>query len=199
MNLPRHNIAVFCGSASGSRPAYLEAARALGRGIATRGHGLVYGGATVGLMGAVAEAALADGAPVIGVIPDVLAGREIAHRHLTELHAVGTMHERKALMAERSHAFLALPGGYGTLDEFFEIVTWAVLKIHASPCVLINIDGYWDPMLAFLDHVLAEGFLKPETRALVQLAGSVNEALDRVEQHWAAHPHAGLIGDPSVI
>lgn len=199
MTFPQRNIAVFCGSASGSRPVYLEAARSLGRAIGARGHGLVYGGATVGLMGAVAEAALAAGAPVIGVIPEVLAGREIAHRHLTELHAVGTMHERKALMAERSHAFVALPGGYGTLDEFFEIVTWSVLKIHKSPCVLVNIDGYWDTLLAFLDHSLSEGFLKRETRELVLLAQSVDEALDLVEKHWAEHPHAGLTGDPSIL
>ncbi|MFT4112364.1 TIGR00730 family Rossman fold protein [Silvibacterium sp.] len=199
MSSPRHNIAVFCGSASGSRPSYLEAARALGRSIAERSHGLVYGGATVGLMGAVADAAMTAGGAVIGVIPEVLMGREIAHSRLTELHAVGTMHERKALMAERSHAFIALPGGYGTLDEFFEIVTWAVLKIHASPCVLLNVDGYWNPMLTFLDHMLAEGFIKPETRSLILLANSVDEALDVVERHWAVHPQVGITGDPSVI
>ncbi len=134
-------VCVFCGSADGARPEYVAAARELGRGIAARGYGLVYGGAAIGLMGAVADAALAAGGQVAGMIPDVIMDLEIAHRGLTELHVVRTMHERKALMAERADAFVALPGGYGTMDEFIEIVTWAQLRIHAKPCVLVNVAG----------------------------------------------------------
>ncbi len=131
-------ICVFCASANGASPLYTEAARVLGRLIAHRGFGLVYGGATVGAMGALADAALAAGGEVVGVIPEVIREREIDHKGLTELHVVGTMHERKALMASRADAFIALPGGYGTLDEFIEIVTWAQLRIHSKPCVLVN-------------------------------------------------------------
>jgi uncharacterized protein (TIGR00730 family) len=143
--------------------------------------GLVYGGASIGLMGALADAALAAGAPVVGVLPAVLRGREIAHPGLTELHFVGSMHERKALMAERSDAFLALPGGYGTLDEFLEILTWAQLGIHAKPCVLINMRGFYDGLLTFLDHAVEEGFLQPRNRALIQVASTVDQALDTVQ------------------
>ncbi len=140
-------VCVFCASAAGAAPAYLEAARELGRRIAERGYGLAYGGATVGAMGAVADAALAAGGEVIGVIPDVIREREIDHKGLTELHVVRTMHERKAMLAERADAFVALPGGYGTMDEFIEIVTWAQLKIHARPCVLVNVNRFlgWVP------------------------------------------------------
>jgi uncharacterized protein (TIGR00730 family) len=143
--------------------------------------GLVYGGASVGLMGAVADAALAGGAPAVGVLPAVLRDREIAHRGLGELHFVDTMHARKLLMAERGDAFLALPGGYGTLDEFIEVATWAQLHIHHKPCVLVNTQGFYDGLLAFLDHAVGEGFLRAHNRELVQVAGSVSEALDRVE------------------
>src|ERR1700679_3600731 len=159
-------VCIFCASAAGASPVYLEAATELGRRIAERGYGLVYGGATVGAMGAVADAALAAGGAVVGVIPEVIREREIDHRGLTELHVVGTMHERKALLASRADAFVALPGGYGTLDEFIEIVTWAQLKIHAKPCVLVNLTvnggGFYDGLLAFLDHTVAEGFIVPE-------------------------------------
>ncbi len=163
------------------RPEYLEAARRLGNSLGGRGMGLVYGGASVGLMGALADAALAAGAPVVGVLPAVLEGREIAHRGLSELHFVGTMHERKALMAERADAFLALPGGYGTLDEFVEILTWAQLGIHAKPCVLVNMLGFYDGLLGFLDHAVEEGFLQAPNRALIRVAASVEEALDVLE------------------
>src|SRR5271169_691190 len=169
-------IAVFCASAAGAKPEYLDAARELGRRIAEKNFGLVYGGATVGLMGAIADAALAAGGKVSGVIPDVIMDLEIGHRGLTELHVVRTMHERKALMASRADAYLALPGGYGTLDEFIEIVTWAKLRIHAKPCVLVNLGGYYDGLLEFLDTSVREGFIKPNDRALVQVAQGISEA-----------------------
>jgi hypothetical protein len=177
-------VCVFCGSGDGARPEYVDAARKLGRRIAASGYGLVYGGAAVGLMGAVADAALAAGGEVAGVIPDVIMDREIAHRGLTELHVVRTMHERKALMAERADAFVALPGGYGTMDEFLEIVTWAQLRIHAKPCVLVNVAGFYDGLLGFFDSAVTEGFIRAENRGLVQVAGTAEEALVMVERAW---------------
>jgi hypothetical protein len=181
-------VCVFCASAAGSSPEYLQAARDLGRQIAERGHGLLYGGATVGAMGAVADAALAAGGEVVGVIPDVIREREIDHKGLTELHVVRTMHERKALLSSRADAFVALPGGYGTLDEFIEIVTWAQLRIHAKPCVLVNQivngGGFYDGLLAFLDHTVAEGFIVRENRGLVQVAVDPEAALALVERGW---------------
>ena len=137
-------VAVYCGSADGSDPVYLAEAKALGRAIAAAGLGIVYGGACVGLMGAMADAALAGGAEVIGILPEILSGSEIAHRGLTRLEMVATMHERKARMVKLADAFLMLPGGYGTLDEMMEIVTWKQLRLHAKPCILINTAGYWD-------------------------------------------------------
>ena len=150
--------------------------------MAGGGWSLVYGGTSIGLMGATADAALAEGVEVIGVLPQTLQDREIAHRGLTKLHLVGSMHERKALMASLSDAFIALPGGYGTLDEFFEIVTWAQLNIHCKPCVLINTDGYYDFLLRFLDHAVKEEFVTPANLGLVQVARSSAEALQRIEQ-----------------
>lgn len=178
-------ICVFCASAAGASPAYLQAATELGRLVAHRGYGLLYGGATVGTMGAVADAALAAGGEVVGVIPEVIREREIDHKGLTELQVVGTMHERKAMLAERADAFVALPGGYGTMDEFIEVVTWAQLHIHAKPCVLVNVGGFYDGLLAFLDHTVREGFIQPENRGLVQVAADPEEALALVEQTWA--------------
>jgi hypothetical protein len=184
MSSNEKSIAVFCASASGANPIYLETARDLGRLIAQKSYGLVYGGATVGAMGAVADAALAAGGDVMGVIPDVIMDLEIAHRGLTELHVVRTMHERKALMASRADAFVALPGGYGTLDEFIEIVTWAQLRIHTKPCVMVNVGGFYDPLLAFFDSAVDQGLIKPENRGLIQVAGSASEALDIIEREW---------------
>ena len=175
---PHRRVAVYCGSADGNDPAYLAEARALGAAIAAAGLGLVYGGAGVGLMGAVADAALAGGAEVIGVLPDVLAGKEIAHPGLTRLELVSTMHERKARMAALADAFLILPGGYGTLEELMEVVTWSQLRLHAKPCILINTAGYWDGLLTFLDTAVAAGFLKPKNRALLVV---VNCAADAVQ------------------
>ena len=170
-------MAVYCGSADGNDPVYLAEARALGGEIAAAHLGLVYGGANVGLMGAVADAALAGGAEVIGVLPEVLAGREIAHTGLTRLETVATMHQRKARMVALADAFLILPGGYGTLDETLEIITWSQLRLHAKPCVLINTARYWDGLLTFLDSTVAAGFLKPENRALLLVARDAAEAL----------------------
>jgi uncharacterized protein (TIGR00730 family) len=174
-------ICLFCGSSAGANPKYLTEAKSLGQRMAGGGWGLVYGGTSVGLMGAAADAALAGHAEVIGVLPQNLQDREIAHRGLTKLHLVGSMHDRKALMASLSDAFIALPGGYGTLDEFFEIVTWAQLKIHSKPCVLINTDGYYDFLLRFLDHATREEFVRPANLKLVQVARDSVEALQWIE------------------
>lgn len=174
---PHRRVAVYCGSADGNDPAYLAEARALGTAIAAAGLGLVYGGASVGLMGAVADAALAGGAEVIGVLPDVLAGKEIAHAGLTRLELVSTMHERKARMAELADAFLVLPGGYGTLEELLEAVTWAQLRLHNKPVILINTAGYWEGLLAFLDTAVTAGFLKEKNRKLLRVATNADEAV----------------------
>jgi len=176
-NPPRHRVAVYCGSADGANPAFLAEAQALGAAIAARGLGMVYGGANVGLMGAVADAALAAGAEVLGVLPSILEGREIAHTGLTALELVPTMHERKARMAELAHAFLVLPGGYGTLDELLEAVTWAQLGLHDKPVILINTAGYWNGLLAFLDTTVTAGFLKQQNRELLRVADNAEEAV----------------------
>jgi uncharacterized protein (TIGR00730 family) len=175
-------VAVYCGSANGSDSAFLSEAKQLGRTIADAGLGLVYGGASVGLMGAVADAALAGGAEVIGILPEILSGSEIAHRGLTRLEMVPTMHERKARMVKLADAFLMLPGGYGTLDEMMEIVTWKQLRLHAKPCVLINTAGYWDGLLTFLDRAVEAGFLKTENRQLLEVVRTAAEAVARVKK-----------------
>ena len=173
-------VAVYCGSSNGNDPSFLNDAVALGEAIAAAGLGLVYGGASVGLMGAVADAALAGGAEVVGVLPEVLSGSEIAHRGLTRLEIVQTMHERKARMVKLADAFLMLPGGYGTLDEMMEIVTWKQLRLHAKPCILINTAGYWDGLLEFLDRAVDAGFLKAENRELLQVAVTADAAVKMV-------------------
>ena len=180
------HVCVFCASSDGARPEYHAEASRLGRLLGERGLELVYGGASVGLMGAVADEALAAGARVVGVLPEVLREREIAHPGVTELHYVGSMHARKALMAERADAFVALPGGFGTLDEFLEIVTWALLGIHAKPCVMVNTLGYFDRLLAFLDHAVAEGFARASARGLVLVAEDAESALAMVERSLAS-------------
>jgi uncharacterized protein (TIGR00730 family) len=160
-------IAVFCGSSAGARPIYLDVAKKLAELIARRGIGLVYGGARVGVMGAIADAAIAAGGEVIGVMPESLVAKEIAHTGLRDLRVVATMHERKTMMAELSDGFIALPGGYGTLEEFFEVVTWTQLGLHSKPCGILNIGGYFDGLLAVLDRAVEEGFLAPIHRTIV--------------------------------
>lgn len=160
-------ICVFCGSSYGNRLEYAGAATAVGEALALRGIGLVYGGARVGLMGCVAQAALEAGGEVIGVIPEAMVAREIAHTGVADLRVVHSMHERKALMAELSDAFLAMPGGMGTLEELCEVLTWAQLGLHRKPCGVLNVAGYYDPLLALFDHAVAEGFLKPVYREMV--------------------------------
>ena len=178
--MAQRRVAVYCGSSDGNDAAYLSEARALGAAIAAAGLGLVYGGANVGLMGAVADAALAGGANVIGVLPDVLVDREIAHEGLTTLEFVPTMHERKARMTELADAFLILPGGYGTLEEMLEAVTWVQLGLHAKSVVLINTAHYWDGLLKFLDSAVEAGFLKARNRGLLQIAATAVEAVGMV-------------------
>ena len=158
----RPHLCVFCGSSRGANPAYAEAARRVGTSLARHGLGLVYGGGRIGIMGIIADAALAEGGRVIGVIPDPLATKELAHDGLTELHVVPSMHERKALMARRSTGFLMLPGGIGTFEEFFEILTWAALGLHQKPIGILNVANYFDPLLALLEHTVAERFVRPE-------------------------------------
>jgi uncharacterized protein (TIGR00730 family) len=174
---PARRVAVYCGSADGSNPEFRREATALGKAIAEAGLGLVYGGAKVGLMGAVADAALAEGGEVIGVLPELLSGKEIAHAGLTVLEMVPTMHERKARMVELADAFLVLPGGYGTLDELMEVVTWAQLGVHRKPCILINTANYWIGLLTFLDSAVAAGFLKAENRELTLVASNADDAM----------------------
>jgi uncharacterized protein (TIGR00730 family) len=171
-------VCVFCGSSAGTRPVYAEAARAMGRLLAERGIGLVYGGGRVGLMGEVADAVLAAGGEVTGVIPRGLLEREVGHRGLTNLHVTGTMHERKALMVDLSDGFVALPGGYGTLDELCEALTWSQLGIHARPCGILNVDGYFDSLLALFDHAVREGFVREPHRRLVLEASEPAALLD---------------------
>ena len=171
-------VCVFCGSAPGVRPGYAEAARELGREVARRGLGLVYGGGAVGLMGIAADAALQAGAEVIGVIPHGLLKREVGHGGGVEMHVVDTMHERKALMASLSDGFIVLPGGFGTLEEAVEALTWAQLGIQAKGVVFLDVEGFWKPFLDTLDFMVTEGFVRPAQRPLAKRADSVAEALD---------------------
>jgi len=176
--MPR--VCVFCGSRTGSQPAYTEAASRLGAALAGRGIGLVFGAGHVGLMGVLADAVLASGGEAIGVIPQALVDRELAHRQLTRLHIVESMHDRKALMAELADAFLALPGGYGTLEEFFEIVTWKQLRLHQKPIGLYNVAGFFDPLLAWIERAIAEDFIKPKHRDLLMVGADIDPLLDRL-------------------
>jgi uncharacterized protein (TIGR00730 family) len=180
--LALRSLCVFCGSSAGKRAEYAAAAVEVGRLLARRGIRLVYGGGNVGLMGVLADAALAAGGEVIGVIPQMLVDRELAHRGITELRTVSTMHERKALMAELSDAFLALPGGLGTFEELCEALTWSQLGIHAKPCGALNVCGYFDHLSALLDHAVAEKFVPPANRRLLITAESASELLHRLER-----------------
>jgi uncharacterized protein (TIGR00730 family) len=180
--IPRLRLCVYCGSRSGAQPVYTEAAATLGRAIGERGWQLVYGGGQVGLMGAVADAALAAGASAIGVIPESLMRREVGHAGLTELHVVPNMHLRKQAMAERADAFIALPGGLGTLEELFEVWTWQHLGYHSKPMGLLNTAGYYDTLLSFLAHAEAEGFTYPEQRGALLVDDQIVRLLDAIEQ-----------------
>jgi uncharacterized protein (TIGR00730 family) len=173
-------VGIFCGSHTGNGSNYVDVAADVSRRIVECGYGIVYGGGRVGLMGVIADSALAVGGEVIGVIPEALATREVAHAGLTQLHVVSSMHERKALMADLSDAFIALPGGFGTMDEFCEILTWAQLRIHSKPVVLLNSNGYYDELLALFDKMVREGFVTVTNRSLVQTAASIDELLERI-------------------
>jgi len=177
-------VCVFCGSSDGARSSYREATAMLGRVLAARRIGVVYGGGNIGLMGALADAALGAGGDVIGVVPEHLVNKELAHRGV-DLRIVHSMHERKALMADLADAFIALPGGYGTLEEFCEVLTWSQLGLHAKPCGLLNVDGYYDSLLGLFDHAAAEGFVRPQSRDLVVVDDQAARLLDRLAA-WQA-------------
>ena len=176
-------ICVYCGSSPGARTDYADAARALAGAMASRGIGLVYGGANVGIMGAVADAVIDAGCEAIGVLPRNLRAKEFAHSRLTELHMVDSMHERKAMMVDLADGFVALPGGTGTLDELFETLTWAQLGLHAKPIGVLNVRGYYDHLFAFLDAVVAERFLRAEHRAMLLVDGTPAELLDAMARY----------------
>ena len=176
-------LCVFCGSNHGERAEYAAAAADLGAALVERGIGLVYGGGRVGLMGVIADTVLAGGGEVIGVIPHALDTKELAHDGVTKMHRVNTMHERKALMADLADGFIALPGGLGTFDESFEIVTWAQLGIHHKPCGLLNVAGYYDRLIAFLDHTVEERFVKPQHRDLILVESDYQRLLDRMANY----------------
>ena len=195
-------ICVFCGSASGRAPTYTAAARELGQLLAKRGIGLVYGGGNVGLMGELADAVLDAGGRAIGVIPQQLVDREIAHGGLTELHVVENLHQRKALMAELADAFLTLPGGVGTMEELFEVWSWGRLGLHSKPCGLLNVDGYFDSLRTLTDQMVTEGFLEPEYRKMLLIEEQPSVLLDRLTAHatsrsWSAVGRPGS-GDGSM-
>jgi uncharacterized protein (TIGR00730 family) len=183
------NICVYCGSSPGRLEAYSDAARALAKALVDRDLGLVYGGASVGLMGLVADSVLQLGGRVVGVIPEALAQKELAHKGLTELHVTASMHARKTLMAELSDGFIALPGGIGTLEEIFEIWTWAQLGFHAKPCGLLNVAGYYDWLTAFLDHAVAEQFVKPLHRSILSVEQEPSVLLDGFARYQAPSMH----------
>jgi uncharacterized protein (TIGR00730 family) len=176
-------LCVFCGSSEGNDPAYLQAARALGETLARSGIGLVDGGASVGLMGVLADAALVAGGEVTGVMPRALVEKEIAHSRLTDLRVVGSMHERKALMAELSDGFVALPGGIGTFEELFEVWTWAQLGHHTKPCALLNVRSFYDGLIAFLDQVVERGFMKDAHRSMLIVAQRPMELIERLRAY----------------
>lgn len=177
------SVCVFCGSRPGNDPAYVAAARETGTAIAERGWRLVYGGGQIGIMGAVADAALAAGGEVIGVIPRSLLHKEVAHPGVTRMHVVTSMHRRKALMSSLSDGFLTLPGGFGTLEEFFETLTWAQLGLQPKPCALLNVEGFWDPMLKMLQNLVEDGFVSPEHLDLVLSGRDINALLDRMSAY----------------
>ena len=177
------SVAVYCGSSSGNQPIYTQQAQEMGRELARRGLTLVYGGGCVGLMGTIADAVLAEGGQVIGVIPGFLADKELAHKGCTELHVVDTMHQRKLLMADLAEGFVAMPGGFGTLEELFEVLTWGQLGLHGKPVGLLNTQGFYDALLALLDHMSGEAFLRAENRQQVLQHASAAALLDAMTQY----------------
>jgi uncharacterized protein (TIGR00730 family) len=196
MNQPERKICVFTGSRHGASTAYADAAEQLARDLVKRGFGLVYGGGNVGLMNVIADAVLELGGHVIGVIPDSLVSKEVAHRGLSDLRVVQSMHERKALMAELSNGFIAMPGGIGTMEELFEVLSWAQLGLHEKPCGLLNVARYYDPLVEFLDRAVTQDFLKPKHRALLLVESESAILLDRFDEMLAAP--AAKPFDPSI-
>ena len=190
-------ICVFCGSSSGLDPVYLSAAEKLGEFLAQKNIELVYGGGRVGLMGKIADTVMSNGGGVIGVIPAALDKKEIAHRGITKLHVVDSMHERKAMMADLSDGFVAMPGGFGTFEEFCEIITWAQLGLHQKPCALLNVDGYYDPLLTLFDKAVTEGFLRPANRGLVLQVTDASRLLDKLAQYTPVHTEKWISRDDS--
>ena len=177
------SVCVFCGSSQGTDPAYTEAARSLGRTLAEANVRLVFGGGHVGLMGVISNAALEAGGEVIGIIPKSLVERELAHPNLADLRIVGSMHERKAMMSDLSEGFIMLPGGTGTLEEFFEVLTWAQLGEHEKPCGILNVSGYYDPLIAVFDHMVDKGFLSASNRSLVLVESEPERLLQRLDHY----------------
>ena len=178
-------VCVYCGSSPGAQPEYVEAARELGRVLAARGLGLVYGGSNVGLMGPVADGALEAGGEAIGVIPRMFVNKGVDHWGLTEVRVVDSMHERKAIMAELGDGFIALPGGMGTLEEIFEMLTWAQIGLHHKPCGLLNVCGYYSKLIDFLDHIVAERFVKEEHRSMILVAETPDALLRKFQEYEA--------------
>ena len=195
MNLAR--ICIFCGSSTGVRSEYADAAKAMGQALLRRRIGLVYGGGCVGLMGTVADAVMGGGGEVIGVIPEALVTRELAHGDITQLIIVHSMHDRKAKMAELADAFIALPGGYGTFEEFCEILTWAQLGMHRKPCGILNVNNYYEPLMRLFDNAVAEGFLRPANRRLVIEETDPSRLLDVLETYTPPQTEKWIRGDES--
>lgn len=189
---------VFCGSSTGNKEEYVTGATALGEALAKKKIGVVYGGAKVGLMGAVADGALANGGEVIGVLPYFLADVELGHRGLTALYHVDTMHERKAKMDELSDGIIALPGGYGTLEEFFEVLTWGQLGLHKKPIALFNIAGFYDPLMQMIDSMVEQGFLKKENKEMIIISADIDDLLEQMNQYEAPKVGKWIVKDPTV-
>ena len=188
-------LAVYCGSALPTDPVYVEAAREVGRTLAGRGVGVVYGGGRLGLMGAVADAALEAGGEVIGVIPEALVRAEVAHQGCTELHVVQTMHQRKALFTDLSDGFITLPGGVGTMDELWEAISWAQLGYHAKPVGLLNVAGFYDQLIAFNQHMIATGFIRPQHASILSHAETIEALLDKMAAYKAHEPIFAMKAD----
>jgi len=188
MSDAENKICIFTGSRRGVLPEYADMAKQLARELVARGYGLVYGGGKVGLMNVIADSVLDLRGHVTGVIPNSLVSKEVAHRGLTNLRVVNSMHERKALMAELADGFIAMPGGIGTMEEFFEVLSWAQLGLHEKPCGLLNVSGYYDCLIEFIDHAVAQDFIKPKDRALLMVESEPGKLLDRFEQFHLAHP-----------